>query len=1038
MGKRNRYPGTTSFTTQEETVFFGRNDDIRQLLTSVLVNPTTVLFGNSGTGKSSIIRAGLMPELVRKFADEDDVRDRYLTIDIDPKGWTPDRHLLDEVKRIIRAGLNLTVELISRSNGEPDDSLWYLLKQHQYNQVLLGESQNILFVFDQAENIFTYPDREIEAFIHELEPIVRQYIPEYFRYRLREKGSSSSADASAIFHSALPVKFLFAIRSDKLHLVTRLKKASPLILQNSYELLPLSRAQAFAAIMRPANAPGDFATEPFSVTEAAAASIFFQLSGVNTASSEGLDDARIDPFGLQIVCSFIEEKLLPGQHPRVITDTELPDLKKVINGYYEESIQSLPIPESDKDFVRDFIETKMIANNRRIPLADVMITGDPQNHMSQQVLDQLVARKILKTDIIPGGAMSMYEITHDSFIHPIMEGRSQRLSTVLTAAEQLNNAINDLRKTIDDKWAVYRRKEADTKLVKSSRREELNKKAEIIETTIPESARQDADLYDLYKKVGETYLLIKDYNNALKWLNYAVDKPGLTEAWLVEVLKARAKAYYPIGNLQGCSDDLKQVMKLAPGDHGTISEFIELYDQQQRLDDAIQYLTNERVITDDNIGIITNIGFKYTDQNEFERAKFYFNVVLQRNAGDYLANRGMGIVQCLQGDYDAGRAFFVKTHEAFPKHPEPYTDMGLSFFYQQRMTEAIDNFLAALKIDPAYVEAAQGLARAYYESNYLNASREIYVQLLAIGTEKALYHYNLGVIDEGLGKKENAISDYTKAIRQNPAFEDVHVRLTKLLEQEPDRLRQIYRDLIDEKPEAGKYYRVYLGMVLEAQHFLEDAVLEYQSAIATDPDFVLAHYRLAETMVSLERIDVAIEEFKKSMELEPNNAGISCRLGYVYRHIGRYDDAITLFNRGISLDPQLERNYVGLGGVYFRKAEYLLAIPVYQRALSLNVNNRIARASLAACYRELQMTSECQAEIDLVRRHEKERADIVYSVYDSACIEALLGNRDAAFSLLRTALENQEISRVYAARDSDFYLFKETEEWKSLLGVEVV
>ena len=65
MTKRNasRYPGIRSFERSEQHLFFGRARETQALYEAVKVKPLTVLFSQSGIGKTSLLNAGLVPVL---------------------------------------------------------------------------------------------------------------------------------------------------------------------------------------------------------------------------------------------------------------------------------------------------------------------------------------------------------------------------------------------------------------------------------------------------------------------------------------------------------------------------------------------------------------------------------------------------------------------------------------------------------------------------------------------------------------------------------------------------------------------------------------------------------------------------------------------------------------------------------------------------------------------------------------------------------------------------------------------------------------
>src|SRR4029077_11952122 len=59
------YPGLRSFEPEEAPIFFGRNDETAELVRWVAEEgrPFVAVIGVSGSGKSSLLKAGLVPAL---------------------------------------------------------------------------------------------------------------------------------------------------------------------------------------------------------------------------------------------------------------------------------------------------------------------------------------------------------------------------------------------------------------------------------------------------------------------------------------------------------------------------------------------------------------------------------------------------------------------------------------------------------------------------------------------------------------------------------------------------------------------------------------------------------------------------------------------------------------------------------------------------------------------------------------------------------------------------------------------------------------
>ena len=59
----NPFPGLRPFRMDEEYLFFGREQQCQELLTRLLRRRFLAVLGSSGSGKSSLVRAGLLPML---------------------------------------------------------------------------------------------------------------------------------------------------------------------------------------------------------------------------------------------------------------------------------------------------------------------------------------------------------------------------------------------------------------------------------------------------------------------------------------------------------------------------------------------------------------------------------------------------------------------------------------------------------------------------------------------------------------------------------------------------------------------------------------------------------------------------------------------------------------------------------------------------------------------------------------------------------------------------------------------------------------
>ena len=88
----NPFPGLRPFNQEEDYLFFGREQQVAELVTLLRKQRFIAVTGTSGSGKSSLVRAGLLPELQGGMMKE--VGSDWETLVLRP-GGAPLQHLAE-------------------------------------------------------------------------------------------------------------------------------------------------------------------------------------------------------------------------------------------------------------------------------------------------------------------------------------------------------------------------------------------------------------------------------------------------------------------------------------------------------------------------------------------------------------------------------------------------------------------------------------------------------------------------------------------------------------------------------------------------------------------------------------------------------------------------------------------------------------------------------------------------------------------------------------------------------------------------------
>jgi len=429
---QRRYPGLKPFERSQSAVFHGRGDDIKRLTDLVLRERLVVLFSKSGIGKTSLLQAGVAPELERHdfipvFLRSERTEAPLLETLADMLAKSPQVGGYDRIGELPQTSNFQPLSPEARSNSDPQTSnfkpqtsnfkpqtsnsptLWEQMKRLEFD--VNGLPATPVLVFDQFEELFTlaHSDRSRSQFLAELADLANETMPSSLRSellrRFQEGDPLVTVEAMQWWERQPEVRIVLAIRSDFLHLLDDMSTIIPSILRNRFQLQPLSREKARVAIVQPALSEGDFASPPFEYTEVALTQMIDFLSGEEAGEKKErfADDSQtirrrdeIESVNLQIICQDIEEKIIE----QGITEEcyqVAPDfygnkegLKASLRNFYRNQLESFP---------KAYHERILQKTSRSLAIAeaDRQLTQRPAQELS------VIARRIVEESLVTPG-----------------------------------------------------------------------------------------------------------------------------------------------------------------------------------------------------------------------------------------------------------------------------------------------------------------------------------------------------------------------------------------------------------------------------------------------------------------------------------------------------------------------------------------------------------------------------------------------------------------------------------------------------------
>ncbi|MGD2109976.1 MAG: tetratricopeptide repeat protein [Phycisphaerae bacterium] len=158
---------------------------------------------------------------------------------------------------------------------------------------------------------------------------------------------------------------------------------------------------------------------------------------------------------------------------------------------------------------------------------------------------------------------------------------------------------------------------------------------------------------------------------------------------------------------------------------------------------------------------------------------------------------------------------------------------------------------------------------------------------------------------------------------------------------------RLWRDVAATRPNNARAFEN-LGTVLMVNNRIEDAIPEYQRAVALDPDFVSAQCNLANALSQTGKFEDAIRHYDEVLRVDPFHPDANINRAHALDRSGHVDEAIEAYEAAAALDPAsvspefLARVHANLASVLANQGELDGAVVSYREAVRLNPDYALA------------------------------------------------------------------------------------------------
>jgi len=339
------------------------------------------------------------------------------------------------------------------------------------------------------------------------------------------------------------------------------------------------------------------------------------------------------------------------------------------------------------------------------------------------------------------------------------------------------------------------------------------------------------------------------------------------------------------------------------------------------------------------------LGYAYTGLQRPEDAKAEYEKAAELDPKMDAAYLNLGLT-LLETDPAAAIEPLEKAAELKPDEARPKFLMGLAYEREKKLSEAVEQFQAAEKLDAKDFDIHFALARALLTLNRAGEAEPEFRAALALKPESASAHLGLAECDLAQKNTDAAETELAAYLTGNPHDTEARVALASAL------------------VKSGKY---------------PEALAQLDKAATTGAESLRALKLRSEALFELKRYDEAVEALQKASAMAPQDAEIPARLGHLYLEKKEYPEALKDLSTSFQMDPSSNDVLADLAAANYLSKNWpaaLQAIDLLSKRKQLPIGSIFIRAT---CYDRLGQTKlALESYQEFLRLNKDETSDMYF------------------------------------------------------------
>jgi tetratricopeptide (TPR) repeat protein len=256
----------------------------------------------------------------------------------------------------------------------------------------------------------------------------------------------------------------------------------------------------------------------------------------------------------------------------------------------------------------------------------------------------------------------------------------------------------------------------------------------------------------------------------------------------------------------------------------------------------------------------------------FNRAVEGYDEVLRINPNYGRGYVGRGAAYSAKGDFDRATADHNKAIALDPQNADAYLGRGNVYFNKGDLDRAIVDYNEVIKLDPNIADAYLSRGNIYYTKRDFDRATADYNAVIKLDPYIAVAYLSRGNVYYTKGDLDRAIVDYNEVIKLDPKYAGAYLSrgIAYYDKSNFDRAISDYSTAIALDPKFASAYHN-RGTVYRQRGDIDQAITDFSQAIALEPNLASAYFDRALTQLYAGSLPEALADLDRSSELDPRD-----------------------------------------------------------------------------------------------------------------------------------------------------------------------